>query len=131
MVVKARKAGAKEQNERSDGKSRRGREGKSAQIHGKNSAIIRHKLVLASSPSPPLLLLRALFICALGTTTDLMFILSQSESFIQDCNTTESQQERCDVLKSECGQEHYNLTSSSSSSSSSSSFSVRLKLNAS
>ncbi|TTR68482.1 putative C-mannosyltransferase DPY19L1 [Bagarius yarrelli] len=53
MGVKARESGAKEQNERSDGKSRRGRDGKSSQLHGKTSAIIRHKLGLTSASSAP------------------------------------------------------------------------------
>lgn len=92
MVVKARKAGAKEQNERSDGKSRRGREGKSAQLHGKNSAIIRHKLGHTSTPTaptpappePPLRLLRALFICALALIAGFLHWYHLSELFEND-----------------------------------------------
>ncbi|MCJ8745354.1 hypothetical protein PDJAM_G00129370 [Pangasius djambal] len=86
MVVKARKAGAKEQNERSEGKSRRGREGKSAQLHGRNAAIIRHKLGLSSTPTPPplLLLLRALFICALALTAGFLHWYHLSELFEND-----------------------------------------------
>lgn len=110
MVVKARKAGAKEQNERSDGKSRRGREGKSAQLHGKNSAIIRHKLGHTSTPTaptpappePPLRLLRALFICALGRTPDLLSVISRSPSLSPDRKAWGWQLDRCDVLQSEC-----------------------------
>ncbi|KAB5532799.1 hypothetical protein PHYPO_G00124360 [Pangasianodon hypophthalmus] len=87
MVVKARKAGAKEQNERSEGKSRRGREGKSAQLHGRNAAIIRHKLGLSATPTPPpllLLLLRALFICALALTAGFLHWYHLSELFEND-----------------------------------------------
>ncbi|KAG7318084.1 hypothetical protein KOW79_019119 [Hemibagrus wyckioides] len=88
MVVKARKAGAKEPNERSDGKSRRGREGKSSQLHGKNPAIIRHKLGLTSTPAaptpPPLSFLTALFICTLALGAGFLHWYHLSELFEND-----------------------------------------------
>ncbi|KAF7692123.1 hypothetical protein HF521_011090 [Silurus meridionalis] len=89
MVVKARKAGAKEQNERSEGRTRRGRDGKSAQLHGKNSAITRHKLGLSSATttaqSPaPVPLLTALLICALALTAGFLHWYHLSELFEND-----------------------------------------------
>ncbi|GAA6073377.1 dpy-19-like 1, like, partial [Tachysurus ichikawai] len=77
MVVKARKPGSKEQNERSDVKSRRGREGKS-------SAIIRHKLGLTSAPTAPGSLLTALLICALALTAGYLHWSHLSELFEND-----------------------------------------------
>ncbi|KAI5617533.1 putative C-mannosyltransferase DPY19L1 [Silurus asotus] len=89
MVVKARKAGAKEQNERSEGRTRRGRDGKSAQLHGKNSTTTRHKLGLSSATttaqSPaPVPLLTALLICALALTAGFLHWYHLSELFEND-----------------------------------------------
>ncbi|KAM9431794.1 dpy-19-like 1, like isoform 2-T2 [Clarias gariepinus] len=94
MVVKARRAGVKEQSERSDGKSRRGRECRSAQLQGKSPAITRHRLGLASaltpppssalSPGPGRLRLRALLITALAVTAGVLHWYHLSELFEND-----------------------------------------------
>ncbi|XP_060756509.1 dpy-19-like 1, like isoform X2 [Neoarius graeffei] len=88
MVVKARKAGAKEQSERSDGKSRRAREGKSAQPLSKNPAIIRHRAARSppatEPPPPPRSLLPPLLIGALALTAGFLHWYHLSELFEND-----------------------------------------------